>query len=108
MYLIDFILQYYITTFFFYAINIFAQRRPPGVYKRDYIEALYSFYHEVPENMMIACPPTPEWKRPDDLDLNGEAKQDDDDDNAYLKPPHVCVFFRVYRELSVLLLKFKG
>jgi len=57
--------------------------------------------------MVIACPPTPEWKRPDDLDLNGEAKQDDDDDNAYLKPSHVCVFFKVYRELSVLL-KFKG
>ncbi|CAO2141401.1 unnamed protein product [Urochloa humidicola] len=70
------------------AINIFAQRRPPGIYKRDYIEALYSFYHEVPENMMIACPPTPEWKRPDDLDLNGEAKQDDDDDNGDLEPPN--------------------
>ncbi|CAL4994019.1 unnamed protein product [Urochloa decumbens] len=70
------------------AINIFAQRRPPGIYKRDYIEALYSFYHEVPENMMVACPPTPEWKRPDDLDLNGEAKQDDDDDNGDLEPPN--------------------
>ncbi|AQK49452.1 mRNA capping enzyme family protein [Zea mays] len=69
------------------AINMFAQRRPPGIYKRDYIEALYSFYHEVPENMMIACPPTPEWKRPDDLDLNGEAKQDDDDDNGDPEPP---------------------
>ncbi|KAF8781307.1 hypothetical protein HU200_000568 [Digitaria exilis] len=69
------------------AINIFAQRRPPGIYKRDYIEALYSFYHEVPENM-IACPPTPEWKRPDDLDLNGEAKQDDDDDNGEHEPPN--------------------
>ncbi|WVZ53057.1 hypothetical protein U9M48_004047 [Paspalum notatum var. saurae] len=69
------------------AINIFAQRRPPGIYKRDYIEALYSFYHEVPENTMIACPPTPEWKRPDDLDLNGEAKQDDDDDGD-LEPPN--------------------
>ncbi|EES08355.1 hypothetical protein BDA96_05G104000 [Sorghum bicolor] len=68
------------------AINIFAQRRPPGIYKRDYIEALYSFYHEVPENMMLACPPTPEWKRPDDLDLNGEAKQDDDDDNGDPEP----------------------
>lgn len=68
------------------AINIFAQRRPPGIYKRDYIEALYSFYHEVPENMMIACPPTPEWKRPDDLDLNGEAKQDDDDENGDPEP----------------------
>jgi mRNA-capping enzyme len=70
------------------AINIFAQRRPPGIYKRDYIEALYSFYHEVPENMMITCPSTPEWKRPDDLDLNGEAKQDDDEDNGDLAPPH--------------------
>lgn len=68
------------------AISIFSQRRPPGIYKRDYIEALYSFYHEVPENTMI-CPPTPEWKRPDDLDLNGEAKQDDDDDGD-LEPPH--------------------
>ncbi|KAL6868347.1 hypothetical protein ACP4OV_015192 [Aristida adscensionis] len=70
------------------AINIFAQRRPPGIYKRDYIEALFSFYHEVPDNMMITCPSTPEWKRPDDLDLNGEAKQDDDDDNADLALPH--------------------
>ncbi|KAG2561410.1 mRNA-capping enzyme-like isoform X1 [Panicum virgatum] len=70
------------------AISIFAQRRPPGIYKRDYIEALYKFYHEVPENMMIACPPTPEWKRPDDLDLNGEAKQDNDDDNGDLEPPN--------------------
>nr|CAB3489660.1 unnamed protein product [Digitaria exilis] len=76
-----------VNVFVYEAINIFAQRRPPGIYKRDYIEALYSFYHEVPENM-IACPPTPEWKRPDDLDLNGEAKQDDDDDNGEHEPPN--------------------
>jgi mRNA-capping enzyme len=43
--------------------------------------------------MMIPCPPTPEWKRPDDLDLNGEAKQDDDDDNGDIEPPNVCVHF---------------
>jgi len=42
---------------------------------------------------MIACPPTPEWKRPDDLDLNGEAKQDDDDDNGDIEPPNVCILF---------------
>jgi mRNA-capping enzyme len=70
------------------AINIFAQRRPPGIYKRDYIEALYSFYHEVPVNMIVACPSTPEWKNPFDLDLNGEAKQDDDDDAGDLAPVH--------------------
>jgi len=53
--------------------------------------------------MMIACPPTPEWKRPDDLDLNGEAKQDDDDDNGDIEPPNVCVLFsKVSKELSVL------
>ncbi|CAM0874827.1 unnamed protein product [Alopecurus aequalis] len=70
------------------AINIFAKRRPPGIYKRDYIEALYSFYHEVPENMIVTCPSTPEWKSPFDLDLNGEAKQDDDDDAGDIAPVH--------------------
>uniref|UniRef100_A0A0D3HS89 Uncharacterized protein n=1 Tax=Oryza barthii TaxID=65489 RepID=A0A0D3HS89_9ORYZ len=67
------------------ALNIFAQRRPPGIYKNDYIQAIYSFYHEIPEN--IVCPPTPEWKRPSDLDLNGEAKQDDDDDGNVDRAP---------------------
>ncbi|KAJ4778570.1 mRNA-capping enzyme [Rhynchospora pubera] len=62
------------------ALNIFAERRPPGIYKPDYIQALYDFYHEVPDNMV--CPPTPEWKRSSDLDLNGEAVPDDDDDDA--------------------------
>jgi mRNA-capping enzyme len=28
----------------------------------------------------MVCPPTPEWKRASDLDLNGEAAQYDDDD----------------------------
>ncbi|KAG6482332.1 hypothetical protein ZIOFF_058963 [Zingiber officinale] len=61
------------------ALQRFAQARPPGIYKQDYVEALYKFYHECPEN--IVCPSTPEWKRSSDLDLNGEAVQDDDDDD---------------------------
>lgn len=36
---------------------------------------------------MVACPPTPEWKR---LDLNGEAVLDDDDDGVPSSPVHVC------------------
>ncbi|KAJ6844138.1 mRNA-capping enzyme isoform X1 [Iris pallida] len=60
------------------AVKIFAEKRPPGIYKQDYIEALYTYYHETPENLI--CPSTPEWKRPDDLDLNGEAAPDEDDD----------------------------
>ncbi|GJN21256.1 hypothetical protein PR202_gb08718 [Eleusine coracana subsp. coracana] len=73
-----------VNTFVHEAIHIFAERRPPGIYKRDYIEALYSFYHEARE---ITCPSTPEWKKPDDLDLNGEVTQDDDD-NIDVAPPH--------------------
>lgn len=84
------------------AINIFAQRRPPGIYKRDYIEALYSFYHEVPANMTVTCPSTPEWKNPFDLDLNGEAKQDDDDDAGDLAPVHNEVEEKVITNDDVL------
>ncbi|KAA3464851.1 mRNA-capping enzyme [Gossypium australe] len=62
------------------AIKFFSEARPPGIYKPDYIDALYAFYHERrPESLV--CPPTPEWKRSSDLDLNGEAAADDDDDD---------------------------
>ncbi|TYJ50945.1 hypothetical protein E1A91_A01G245000v1 [Gossypium mustelinum] len=63
------------------AIKFFSEARPPGIYKPDYIDALYAFYHERrPESLV--CPPTPEWKRSSDLDLNGEAAADDDDDDG--------------------------
>ncbi|MCD7456514.1 hypothetical protein HAX54_031952 [Datura stramonium] len=52
------------------AIKIFSDARPPGIYKPDYIDALYAFYHEKKPEMVV-CPPTPEWKRSSDLDLNG-------------------------------------
>ncbi|KAJ4834759.1 hypothetical protein Tsubulata_012596 [Turnera subulata] len=63
------------------ALKIFSDARPPGIYKADYIDALYAFYHErKPE--MVVCPPTPEWKRSSEFDLNGEAVPDDDDDGG--------------------------
>ncbi|XP_043713709.1 mRNA-capping enzyme-like isoform X3 [Telopea speciosissima] len=63
------------------AIQRFASARPPGIYKQDYIDALYTFYHErKPET--VTCPPTPEWKRSSDFDLNGEAVPDEDDDGG--------------------------
>ncbi|XP_024027932.1 mRNA-capping enzyme isoform X1 [Morus notabilis] len=69
------------------AIAIFAEARPPGIYKPDYIEALYAFYHErKPEKVL--CPPTPEWKRSSEFDLNGEAVPDDDDDGGSAAPVH--------------------
>nr|KJB17012.1 hypothetical protein B456_002G260900 [Gossypium raimondii] len=69
-----------VNTFVYEAIKFFSEARPPGIYKPDYIDALYAFYHERrPESLV--CPPTPEWKRSSDLDLNGEAAVDDDDDD---------------------------
>ena len=77
------------------AIKLFADARPPGIYKPDYIDALYNFYHErKPE--MVVCPPTPEWKRSSDLDLNGDVVPDDDDDGGSAAPLHVCICWNHY------------
>ncbi|KAM4096946.1 hypothetical protein ACJW30_08G143900 [Castanea mollissima] len=48
------------------AINVFAEARPPGIYKSEYIDALYAFYHEKKPRDIVVCPPTPEWKRSSD------------------------------------------
>ncbi|EPS61749.1 hypothetical protein M569_13044, partial [Genlisea aurea] len=63
------------------AIQTFAEARPPGIYKPDYIDALYHFYHEKKPEISV-CPPTPEWKRTDVLDLNGDAVVDDEDEEG--------------------------
>lgn len=43
---------------------------------------------------MVVCPPTPEWKRSSDLDLNGDALPDDDDDEGDSTAPlDVCIFY---------------
>ncbi|KAK9755552.1 hypothetical protein RND81_01G034000 [Saponaria officinalis] len=64
------------------AIQRFAKARPPGIYKQDYIDSLYAFYHEKKPDMVV-CPSTPEWKRSSDFDLNGEALPEDDDGVPY-------------------------
>lgn len=64
------------------AIQRFAEVRPPGIYKQDYIDALYAFYHETRSDLVL-CPHTPEWKRSSDFDLNGEALPEDDDGAPY-------------------------
>lgn len=64
------------------AIQRFSEARPPGIYKEDYIDALYAFFHETKPDLVV-CPATPEWKRSSDLDLNGEAVLEDDDGVPY-------------------------
>ena len=73
---------------------MFSDARPPGIYKPDYIDALYAFYHEKKPELVV-YPPTPEWKRSSDLDLNGEAVPDDDDDGGSAAPLNVCNIHRV-------------
>ena len=85
------------------AIDIFAEARPPGIYKPDYIDALYSFYHER-KPQTVVCPPTPEWKRSSEFDLNGEAvPDDDDDDGGSATSLHVCKFFDVTSSCHIFL-----
>ncbi|KAK8597889.1 hypothetical protein V6N13_095284 [Hibiscus sabdariffa] len=43
------------------AMEIFAQARPPGIYKQDYIDALYAFYNEM-KPATFAYPSPPWWK----------------------------------------------
>ncbi|KAK2990506.1 hypothetical protein RJ640_019786, partial [Escallonia rubra] len=62
------------------ALENFARARYPGIYKLDYIEALYNFYHEIKPDSLV-CPQTPEWKR---------SSSDQDDDLA--APLHVIIF----------------
>lgn len=74
------------------AIKIFSEARTPGIYKPDYIDALYTFYHEKKPEMVV-CPPTPEWKRSSEFDLNGEAVPDDDDDGVPGPDLHVWIIY---------------
>ncbi|CAK9277141.1 unnamed protein product [Sphagnum jensenii] len=62
------------------ALRMFAEARPPGIYKQDYIDKLFTFYHERKPQSLV-CPSTPEWKRPATVDLNEVASTDQDDDD---------------------------
>ncbi|XP_058738029.1 uncharacterized protein LOC131610167 isoform X3 [Vicia villosa] len=52
------------------AISKFAQARPPGIYKQDYIDTLYMFFNEKKPESLV-CPQTPEWKSLPDPDVHG-------------------------------------
>lgn len=102
-------LKFFVNLIVLQAIKVFSDARPPGIYKPDYIDALYAFYHEKKPEMVV-CPPIPEWKRSSEFDLNGEAMPDDDDDDGVPEPPHVrmtyklnLLYFSLYYYLLILL-----
>ena len=44
------------------ALHLFAQHRPPGIYKADYVDALFKYNHELPCEApahigLAHCPP---------------------------------------------------
>ncbi|CAI5974866.1 unnamed protein product [Closterium sp. NIES-65] len=59
----------------------FAEARPPGIYKEEYIQSLFTFYHERRPEAVI-CPPTPEWKATFDLDLDLNVALEMDEEDA--------------------------
>ncbi|GMH34397.1 hypothetical protein BSKO_02231 [Bryopsis sp. KO-2023] len=52
-------------------INSFAKKRAPGIYKDDYIEELFSYYHE-PRPESTKTPAVPDWKGVGDDEEEGE------------------------------------
>lgn len=56
----------------FQAIIKFARARHPGIYKPDYIDALYTSFHEN-KPVDLVCPLTPEWKSISDPDVHAVA-----------------------------------
>lgn len=50
-----------------YIVNKFSKVRSPGIYKQEYINYLFKYYHEIqPENLKTIN--IPHWKKDDDLD----------------------------------------
>lgn len=69
----------------------FSTCRFPGIYKEEYIQSLFTNYHELRPSSAL-CPSVPEWKN--ELDLNGEVDADgiiplaeDEEDGAPVPSP---------------------
>ncbi len=37
------------------ALQVFAKHRPPGIYKPDYVDALFKYNHELPCGALLAA-----------------------------------------------------
>ncbi|PNF24935.1 mRNA-capping enzyme [Cryptotermes secundus] len=63
------------------ALNQFAVVRPPGIYKRDYLQELYRRYGDNDINEVPPPPELPDWCKEYD-DSNGEDSNDEDGSNT--------------------------
>lgn len=69
------------------AVSLFAQARPPGIYKQDYLNELFQYYD--PDTQVPAAPALPNWETDDEQvsnNLKSTVSEDDDFDFDY-EPP---------------------
>jgi len=52
-------------------VRAFAEARPPGIYKHDYIDCLYEYFSEKRPSS-VPTPPRPQWKDEDEDDESGD------------------------------------
>ena len=61
------------------AVSLFSANRPPGIYKEEYVQALFDHYHEKRPSTTL-CPPVPDWKR------GGEEDEEEGEAAAVIDP----------------------
>ncbi|GIM08149.1 hypothetical protein Vretimale_12219 [Volvox reticuliferus] len=59
------------------AIARFAMARPPGIYKDQYINDLFKYYHELRDSTTVT-PPVPAWKGNNDAEDAADAANEDE------------------------------
>ena len=69
-------------------MQLFSTNRPPGIYKEEYVQALFDHYHEVRLPTTL-CPPVPEWKR-------GGEEDEEEGEAAAVIDPKVSLFQRLF------------
>jgi mRNA-capping enzyme len=60
------------------AVSLFAESRPPGIYKQDYLNDLYARYADDDTVPKLVAPPYPQW----DNNYNSSKNDSDSDENS--------------------------
>lgn len=60
------------------ALGIFAECRPPGIYKQDYINELFKRYSD-PANPIAQAPPRPDWEEEDEVSAATASYEEEDE-----------------------------
>jgi len=56
------------------AVDLFAQCRPPGIYKQDYLNELFRRYADSTDNQVPVAAPLPTWETNEETSEAGKCK----------------------------------